>query len=101
MRGKNGGSLTFPDNPLASMQELSALDAPAPRADRTPRTDPEIIKERSNEVSFIASEFPKKETSEEVIQETLPETPNQTKSEPKKVAPKLRSNQERLLRSCP
>ena len=29
---KKGGSLTFPSNPLAAMQELSALDAPAPTA---------------------------------------------------------------------
>ena len=27
---KKGGSLTFPSNPLAAMQELSALDAPMP-----------------------------------------------------------------------
>ena len=29
---KKGGSLTFPSDPLAAMQELSALDAPAPPA---------------------------------------------------------------------
>ncbi len=76
MQGKSGGSLTFPDNPLASMQELSALDAPAPPAVSTPRPEPETIKERNNEGNFITSEFPTKETPSE--------TPKQSKSEPKK-----------------
>ncbi len=105
MRGKSGGSLTFPENPLASMQELSALDAPAPRVDRISIDSEEIMKEKSNEGNFITSEFTSHETSEEdtqeTVQETPPETIKQTTSktrqegnskvldQPKKTSPKL------------
>ena len=80
MRGKSGGSLTFPDNPLASMQELSALDAPAPRAVCTSTPEPEIMKERNNEGNFITSELISEEDTQEGLHKVSSETPKQTKS---------------------
>ncbi len=51
-----GGSLTFPANPLAAMQELSALDAPSPPAlEAQPPADTALRKPALTEARTDAS----------------------------------------------
>jgi len=58
---KKGGSLTFPSNPLAAMQELSALDAPMPSVqaaqEETKQTDQADSKSYDNMTNKLSDKL--------------------------------------------
>lgn len=68
-------------NPQARMQELL-------QRSNAPGRDNEEMKERNNEGSFIVSEIPTKEESEEVIEEDTEEVPHIVREKTSKETPK-------------